>query len=91
MLERNILDVPTCRACSESRNPGKCEAHTDRKVMGCSTPMLQPNTPKRGASNRARHDYEGRCGVTPASTQSLSLVHHRAGNGTLGDKDTGGR
>ena len=60
-------------------------------ATGFSTPMLQPNTPKRGASNRARHDYEGRCGVTPASTQSLGLIHHRAGNGTLGDKDTGGQ
>ena len=71
MLERNVLDVPTCRACSESRNPTKCEAHTGRMATGSSTPMLQTNTPKRGASNRARHDYEGRWGRKPPSTQSF--------------------
>lgn len=65
--------------------------HMGRKATSCSTPMLQLNTPKPRASNRAGADYDGRCGVTPASTQSLGLVHHQAGNGKLGDKDTGGR
>ncbi len=53
---------------------------------------LQPNTPKRGASNRARHDYEGRLSVSHThSTQSFfapgmkSAVVGRQGHGRLGN------
>ena len=60
--------------------------HTSRTALFLGTPIPINNSPKRGASNRARHDYEGRWGIKPPSTQSWKyfLIWKK-----LGDKDTG--
>lgn len=73
-MQQHILDVPLRSRPLRLRGAvlcGRIHAHTWPDGHGyAARQRCITNTPKRGAFNGARHDYEGRLGFKTHSTQS---------------------